>query len=890
MLYSASGPSGGVLAYALSVGGAALSDQEGFRSGQTQASATRLTELSLAGFDLLVTSGRHAITPQHFVLGPTGEITASSRLSGEFPTAVTAFAQIGDFVYTGEWGHSAPRSYRIEGNGALSRIQALDGAAPVSGADLIELQAIEVGGTQVLLGLTAQSNAVTSYTIQTGGGLREAARLGASEGLGIAAPTGIALTEVAGQTYVVVAAAGSGSLSVLTVGPDGGLAQADHVIAETDVPLNGVAALDTVEVNGRAFVVTGGGAGGLTLFELLPNGRLLHLSGFRDTPPAALANATAVALHAEGDRIEVFASSESEPGISHLALDIGGLAARQVGSGAADVLTGDARNNFLDGGAGDDRLSGGDGADILIDGAGNDTLTGGAGADIFLFTNLDGTERVTDFELGQDRLDLSALGWIRSVDQIQRSATANGLLLEYSGKTIELISASGTAISPNALRTEDVIDMAHYVFNPRTSNDPSGGVDALDGTEGNDQIDALQGDDEVWGWLGNDLLLGGEGDDTLHGEEDDDTLIGGSGADDLRGGTGRDTVTYLSSQSAVQIYLNGETNTGDATGDTFFRVENLIGTQFHDVLAGDIQDNMLDAWTGNDRIHAGNGRDTVMGGDGNDTLHGDNEDDRVLGGSGNDHLTGGRGNDVVEGEDGDDEIWGWLGLDTLNGGWGNDLIYGQQDSDSLNGWGGDDTMFGGTGWDVLIGGDGDDSMRGDDQNDTLWGGDGGDTLAGDLGLDVLWGENGNDELWGWFGNDILEGGAGDDILFGEEDNDVVSGGAGNDVVVGGDGDDTLWGFTGADTLDGGAGNDLMRGEQGADVFLFFDGHNNDTIEGFGGGDVLDLRGVSTITDFADLSSNHLSQRDGHSLIETGTGEILLLSVAANALSPGDFSF
>ncbi len=55
-------------------------------------------------------------------------------------------------------------------------------------------------------------------------------------------------------------------------------------------------------------------------------------------------------------------------------------------------------------------IIGKDGADHLEGGGGFDVLTGGAGADVFVFHGVaDGADVITDFTVGQDKLDLSAL-------------------------------------------------------------------------------------------------------------------------------------------------------------------------------------------------------------------------------------------------------------------------------------------------------------------------------------------------------------------------------------------------------------------------------------------------------------------------------------------------
>ena len=66
-------------------------------------------------------------------------------------------------------------------------------------------------------------------------------------------------------------------------------------------------------------------------------------------------------------------------------------------------------NDKLYGGLGDDTLYGNGGDDLLSGGLGSDTLTGGTGADTFVIAETNGTDTITDFAIGEDFLDLSAL-------------------------------------------------------------------------------------------------------------------------------------------------------------------------------------------------------------------------------------------------------------------------------------------------------------------------------------------------------------------------------------------------------------------------------------------------------------------------------------------------
>lgn len=93
-----------------------------------------------------------------------------------------------------------------------------------------------------------------------------------------------------------------------------------------------------------------------------------------------------------------------------------------AGTEGNDILTGTSADEVLLGYAGTDKLNGGAGNDVLDGGAGKDSLTGGEGSDIFRFSsaldsfrnygpaNISAADTITDFTLGVDKIDLSALG------------------------------------------------------------------------------------------------------------------------------------------------------------------------------------------------------------------------------------------------------------------------------------------------------------------------------------------------------------------------------------------------------------------------------------------------------------------------------------------------
>ncbi|MFM5994700.1 MAG: calcium-binding protein, partial [Dolichospermum sp.] len=116
----------------------------------------------------------------------------------------------------------------------------------------------------------------------------------------------------------------------------------------------------------------------------------------------------------------------------------GGTGSNTLTGGAGnDSLTGGAGNDTLTGGTGNDTLTGGAGNDSLIGGAGSDNLTGGAGNDIFRYTALTdsnaGTltgenltfDTITDFTKGQDKIDVTGLGFA-SVFNAQAAVNGTG--------------------------------------------------------------------------------------------------------------------------------------------------------------------------------------------------------------------------------------------------------------------------------------------------------------------------------------------------------------------------------------------------------------------------------------------------------------------------------
>jgi serralysin len=155
-----------------------------------------------------------------------------------------------------------------------------------------------------------------------------------------------------------------------------------------------------------------------------------------------------------------------------------------------------------------------------------------------------------------------------------------------------------------------------------------------------------------WG-IGNGLdntVAGGWGADRLEGGGGDDVLIGSLGADALIGGAGVDTASYAGAFEGVDARLASGGYAGEALGDSYAGVENLIGSDFDDVLFGDAGANVLSGRDGSDWLRGEGGADVLRGGAGFDALDGGLGDDRFDFDRVTDSLPGAR--DVIQGFEG----------------------------------------------------------------------------------------------------------------------------------------------------------------------------------------------------------------------------------------------
>ena len=533
------GADGRAILYATSRAGEALSafglDGTGtasFLDGQILATDTTAVDvIRLDGTAYAMALGPTQPDPVAYRIAADGAIEGVAALTaGTAQEAATSLVltetAAGSYVYGAGAGSGQVQSYRVNAEGGLDYAGA---ASLPQGAQ--RLHAVAAAADR-MIAVSGDGANLISLAARADGTLAQRGFAGAAQGLGLSEISLVRTVTLEGQTFAIVAARGSSSLSVVRIAEDGTLTPVSHIIDDLGTRFHHVTAMDVVAGNGRAYVVAGGADDGISVFQLLGSGRLLHDATLADGFEMPMQNVSALVATVTDWTLDIFVGSAVETGIAQLSLDLGEAGQTLTGTVYGESLSGTEGGDIMDGGAGHDTVVGGAGNDVLLDSAGADEFWGGPGADRFVM-DLDGdADWIRDFDPAVDILDLSGMPMLRSLLQLDIATRSDGARVAYREEAIWIRSHDGSPLTEAQLALAIAVGPGQMPVGSPGPQKEMRGSGAADVLAGNDL------DNEVVGFAGDDVLLGGDGADRIRGGTGSDVIEGGAGPDLLIGEAG----------------------------------------------------------------------------------------------------------------------------------------------------------------------------------------------------------------------------------------------------------------------------------------------------------------------------------------------------------------
>lgn len=392
------------------------------------------------------------------VTGQPGSSTPAAPntggLTGVVAMEVLDFAS-GDIAVIARRGVDGVTLYALGDTGTMTQIGQLTDGPKAYLAGISDMASVQVGADRMLLVASARENGISSYRISASGAVEWIDSLGAQNGLAVNGPAQMQTVAMAGQNYAVLASTLSSSLTVVRINPLGVMFATDHLMDDRTTRFADITALEMFVARGRVFVVAGGTDAGLSVLEFLPGGQLMPFASFALETGAGLAAVTGIESRVMADKVVLFIVDARGDRLQQFELSLNNLGTRFEAAGGTTIGT--ALDDRILGGASADTLQGGAGADWLHDGAGQDVLTGGAGADVFVFARDGALDRITDFEDGVDRIDLSDWGRIYSRDALTVIATPTGAEIAYGVERLILTSANGAPLATQNFTDADFV-------------------------------------------------------------------------------------------------------------------------------------------------------------------------------------------------------------------------------------------------------------------------------------------------------------------------------------------------------------------------------------------------------------------------------------------------
>lgn len=418
-----------------------------------------LTVIEMDGDTVVLPATRYENDTEFYKIGGTGNLSNGIDPSGlgqlNLNTAVTVGANT--YVYSTTDSGSGLVGYSVASNLNLNQVEAVSDTGNTYLGDVSAMTTVTVGGTQFLFAASAYDAGINSYVVAANGSLTIRDKVAPGDFSGFWRIQDMVGMEVDGTSYVVMAAAGSSSLTVYSIASNGVMTETDHVIDTLETRFQGASTLETFEYLGRSYVIAAGSDDGITVMELQSNGILREHASFADTYDITLQNVTGISAEVVNGEVQVLVSSGSDHGFTHITLDMSEIEGGISGTATNDQLVGTSSADQIMGLEGNDHLEGRGGDDVLIDGTGTDHMTGNSGRDTFVFVEDGWVDVIMDFEAGLDTIDLSQFAGVTGLSDLDFYLSCFGVNIDVNGDTIIVMDQPGHVYTVSEVEAADFL-------------------------------------------------------------------------------------------------------------------------------------------------------------------------------------------------------------------------------------------------------------------------------------------------------------------------------------------------------------------------------------------------------------------------------------------------
>ncbi|NVJ97111.1 MAG: beta-propeller fold lactonase family protein [Alphaproteobacteria bacterium] len=559
-----------------------------------------------------------------FSVSEDGALTETSKINDEdLPREqwsagygiTTAVVNGETFLFSMRLNANSVSSYKLDADGQLTLLDIQADFGVSQNSSTAEMAVAQVGGNTYLIAPAQVDNMVSIYAVADDGTMTLVQEVNDNKNIALRNVFGSEVLQIDDTTYVYLSGYAEDGISIFTMGADGALDHVSTVWGDGNNGIDGPGSLTASILNGQLYMfVASLDADTVSVFSVGADGGLTFETYIEDDQNIAVGRARSVdvlSVGSENDAFLAVTSYSGEGGFSLFKLNMSvGEAAQggsdlQTGTAGSDTLSGDVGDNQIDGlggndrlfaGAGDDTLWGGDGndlvsgddgADVLFGGGGEDTLRGGAGQD-----TID----------GGDGNDAIWAGTGDESDDVMSGGAGNDTLGGGAGSDV-LVGGLGVDILFGGNGEDSLYGQEADTFTETSGNQIWAG-------DGDDLVFGAAGSDQLGGGLGHDNIQGNDGADIIYaGQTGDDTLSGGAGADKIFGGADNDVISGNTGSDTLYGGAGDDILYGNDGNDT------LYGGEGDDTLRGSRGDDVLRPGGGNDLliIEANSGNDTITG-------------------------------------------------------------------------------------------------------------------------------------------------------------------------------------------------------------------------------------------------------------------------------------